>query len=175
MSFQAKLLVFIGLAFLACKIYKCDAQDSLQKPLDFPSSSSFQSKQQSNTPILSVNKATNFGNIEFSLKYESDNNEPYSNKPLTGFTSRNDYGVTPEISLFSSESPSSANLAVNSNVKSVRFDRYKNTIPAIYRLTLKGYSVMEHSNNKTDVWTLNKVKNKAYRKPEIMFSVTKRF
>ncbi|MGX5173081.1 hypothetical protein ACUR5C_03530 [Aliikangiella sp. IMCC44653] len=56
-----------------------------------------------------------------------------------------------------------------------RADRYKNTSPSVYRLTLKGYSVIEKDDKKISYWNLNKMKNSPYKKYEVMFSVTKHF
>lgn len=84
----------------------------------------------------------------------------------------------PEISLFTTNHElKTYHLGEQYSVDSIvrRQDRYKNSIPAIFRMTLKGYSVVEYSNQKTDTWSLNKIENKAFRKPEIMFSVTKHF
>lgn len=60
-------------------------------------------------------------------------------------------------------------------VQKNRSDRYKDTIPAVYRVTLKGYSVFEKSTQSAKFWSLDKMKGQSYRKYEIMFSVTKRF
>ena len=60
-------------------------------------------------------------------------------------------------------------------VQKNRSDRYKDTIPAVYRVTLKGYSVFEKSTKSAKFWSLDKMKGQSYRKYEIMFSVTKRF
>jgi hypothetical protein len=56
-----------------------------------------------------------------------------------------------------------------------RFDRYKNTLPAMYSLTLKGYSLLETSANQIQTLSLQRHKDSPYRKYEVMFSVTKRF
>ena len=75
-------------------------------------------------------------------------------------------------------SPDNAAHSVNAAIslkKQIRSDRYKNTIPAIYRLTLKGYSIYEAKGNKIHYWNLNRVKNKSIKKYEVMFSVTKHF
>ena len=56
-----------------------------------------------------------------------------------------------------------------------KHNRYKNTIPAVYRLTLKGYSILEYSDYQTNTWGLNKVKDEFFKKPQIMFSFSKQF
>ena len=56
-----------------------------------------------------------------------------------------------------------------------RFDRYKDTIPAIYRLTIKGYSIYEKEHNTVETWGMNKVKSHPCKDYELMFSVTKHF
>lgn len=85
------------------------------------------------------------------------------------------HSFRPEISLFTSDKQADNSLVDYQLVSKRKFNRYKNSIPTVYRLTLKGYSVVEYSNNQTDTWSLNKVKHRAFRKPEIMFSVTKSF
>lgn len=85
----------------------------------------------------------------------------------------------PQITLFASHR-NSRKLDFNSdwhyrfNEKN-RSDRYKNTIPAVYRLSLKGYSVFEKSDKIAKFWSFDKMKGQPYKKYEIMFSVTKRF
>ena len=83
---------------------------------------------------------------------------------------------SPQISLFSSGSrPASKNRAgyLGKGVK--RFDRYKNTIPAVYRLTLKGYALYENDSKTVETWGMNKVKNHPCKDYELMFSITKQF
>ena len=84
--------------------------------------------------------------------------------------------LSPQISLFSSGNykRQHANNLYQSQTKH-RSDRYKNTIPAIYRLTLKGYSLYERSDRKSEAWGLNRVKDKQFKDYELMFSVTKNF
>ena len=91
-----------------------------------------------------------------------------SEQPL----SNTETGFVPKISVYTS---------LKSNVKQqgyksgTRSDRYKDTIPAVYRLTLKGYSVYENNSYHSKYWAFDKVKDSPYRKYEIMFSVTKEF
>ncbi|TQV89696.1 hypothetical protein [Aliikangiella coralliicola] len=83
---------------------------------------------------------------------------------------------SPQISLFSSARLKLHPANTTSQLQTRhRSDRYKNSIPAIYRLTLKGYSLYERSNNKIEAWGLNRVKGKQYKDYELMFSVTKHF
>ena len=125
---------------------------------------------------MSFSKSTSIGNIELSLQYQSSNFESNSFKPYAGFSTPRQPGLLPQITLFSSAPESSIGYQPSGeNLKPVRYDRYKDTIPLVYRLTLKGYSIMEYSNNQTDVWSLDKVKDKLFKNPEILFSVTKSF
>jgi len=120
---------------------------------------------------VGISKEFSFGGIELRL----------SNYKYNQFHA--DSKLTPEISLFTSfESSTRSPLdlmdkkyqAKNHLDKSTS-NRYKNTIPMIYKVTLKGYSIMEYSNYQADTWSLNKSDIKAFRKPEIMFSLTKYF
>lgn len=72
----------------------------------------------------------------------------------------------------SNDSFSKNYLAKSSSQKS---NRYKNTIPTSYQLTLKGYSIMEYSNNKMTSWSFDRVENRAFRKSTIMLSFNMRF
>ncbi len=81
-----------------------------------------------------------------------------------------------QISLFRSRPVEELSLSSLKNKKKhQRFDRYKNTIPTVYRLTLKGYSIFEQSEDKMHFWRMDKVKDSPYKKYELMFSVTKQF
>lgn len=129
-------------------------------------------------PALKFSKNTRFANIEVSLKYDSvDFPGDISSHSSDGHKQK---VLTPEVTIFSTSRRDYLDYQIDDNNqldirKLNRSDRYKNTIPAVFRVTVKGYSIMEHSNNKTDTWTLNKMSGKAFRKPEIMFSLTKRF
>ena len=113
---------------------------------------------------------TSFGGIEVSLTSQRDYQSYRTD------SSDNETQFRPEISLFTSKKNQPKLLkAFKQNVVKGKSNRYKNTIPAVYRLTLKGYSIMEYSNSKTDTWSLNRVKDKTIRKPAIMFSITKEF
>ncbi|WP_196137709.1 hypothetical protein [Aliikangiella sp. G2MR2-5] len=112
-----------------------------------------------------VTTMTSFGGIELSLSSQPS----YSNKSDT---------IRPEISLFTSRAPSKAldftRTKLFERSTPQKSNRYKNTIPAIYRITLKGYSIMEYSNYQTSTWSLDKVGLRELRKPQIMFSIEKR-
>jgi len=177
---QAKSLVLIIVVMAALKFFQCNAQDDIQNSAFRFSEAEFAenySLDANDSPVLKVSKSTHFGKLQFSLQYHSGDNVDNTLYPQSGFASFEQVGLTPQLTLFTTEQPASYrnhSTPLKHN-KVVRYDRYQNTIPAVFRLTLKGYSIMEHSNNQTDVWTLNKVKNKDLRRPEIMFSVTKRF
>ena len=180
MSFKAKSLILLALAVVAFKFCQCNAQDDFQNNGFRFSEAEFAENyaiDANDSPVLKLSKTTDFGKLQFSLQYHGTDYEDNTINPHTGFASAEPSGLTPQLTLFSTEQPKQRKYRPQplDNGKVVRYDRYQNTIPAVFRLTLKGYSVMEHSNNQTDVWTLNKVKNKDLRKPEIMFSVTKRF
>ncbi|WP_444994991.1 hypothetical protein [Aliikangiella sp. IMCC44359] len=82
----------------------------------------------------------------------------------------------PQISFYTSNKGKSLDIQPSSEGdKKPRHDRYKNTIPPVYRLTLKGYSIYEKSDEHIQFWGLNKVKNNPYKKYELMFSITKHF
>lgn len=84
--------------------------------------------------------------------------------------------LVPQISIFTSQHKNTAkNNLFSRDDKTPRFDRYKNTIPVIYNLTLKGYSIFEQSDSKSKVFQLNKVKDLNNRNFELMFSVSKHF
>ena len=83
---------------------------------------------------------------------------------------------SPQISLLSSSSrPASSNKAGFFGKGVKRFDRYKDTIPAVYRLTLKGFSLYENDSKTVETWGMNKVKNHPCKDYELMFSITKQF
>ncbi|TQV77006.1 hypothetical protein FLL45_03370 [Aliikangiella marina] len=135
--------------------------------------------KRSESSLVSYTRPMNFGGVMFSLNIETDNNPPISNKPVDESFAivGSETSIRPQITLFSSapKLSTASNLSYRSSSKSVRHDRYKDTIPAIFRLTLKGYSIMEHSDKETLAWTLNKVDNKEFRKPQLMLSFTKQF
>lgn len=79
----------------------------------------------------------------------------------------------PAITLFALGEQTSQTLDGAATAK--KYNRYHNSVPAVYRLTLKGYSIFEYSQGKSESLSLDKIDNRAFRKPEIMFSVTKRF
>ena len=56
-----------------------------------------------------------------------------------------------------------------------RADRYKDTIPAIYRLTLKGFSIYETTDSASKFWEFEKISDSPYKNYELMFSFTKHF
>jgi len=93
----------------------------------------------------------------------------YAGKPLS--TERRE----PQISIFFSAKHKNNSDFYSNSKASHRFDRYKNTIPVVYRLTLKGYSLYEQSANKVEAWGFNKIKGHQGNKYELMFSVTRQF
>ncbi len=84
--------------------------------------------------------------------------------------------LVPQISIYSTEKKKKSGLNfMNSDDKNPRFDRYKDTTPLVYSLTLKGYSLFEQSDSKTKVFQLNRIKDLNNRNFELMFSVSKHF
>lgn len=81
-------------------------------------------------------------------------------------------GVVPKISVYTSAKASSPTPAYNLKGRN---DRYKNTIAAVYRLTLKGYSIYENDSYNSKYWEFDKDQDSPYKKYELMFSVTKEF
>ena len=149
----AKKIVLFCVSFMC---YNCFAVDS--QKIDFSTSST----------QVTLSKDFSFGGIELKLSNYKSNQNNMSSR------------LSPEISLYSSFSSSNKfNLVLLNdselNLSKSKFNRYKNTIPAVYKVTLKGYSIMEYSNYKTDTWSLNKADLKAFRQPEIMFSISKQF
>lgn len=87
---------------------------------------------------------------------------------------QNDY--IPQISIFTSKKQRTKSTSSFWNGKQVyRFDRYKNTIPAVYRLTLKGYSLFEKDDKTSEVFGFDRVKGISHKGFELMFSITKQF
>ena len=114
-------------------------------------------------------KFSSFGGVEFGV----------SKTVLVNDQLTSDETFVPQITLFASHD-NTRKLDFNADQhykfnKKNRSDRYKNTIPAVYRLTLKGYSVFEKSDKAAKFWSFDKMKGQPYKKYEIMFSVTKRF
>lgn len=112
----------------------------------------------------------------------SDNFEIAASVPKNGLIEGDgrNFAINPEISILATSYTSNKVLnqkrVINSSgFKPRRNDRYRDTIPAVFRLTLKGYSIVEYSGQHKESWSFNKVSNKALRKPVIMFSFTKRF
>ncbi|MCW8876634.1 MAG: hypothetical protein OQK51_06185 [Kangiellaceae bacterium] len=156
--FSIKSLVCGLVSFLSLGGSICNAQDKSSSQFSFDTS----------TQKLVSN--TSFGGIEVSLTSQQDY-QSYRSE-----SSDSETRFRPEISLFTSKKRQPKLLkAFKQNLVKGKSNRYKNTIPAVYRLTLKGYSIMEYSDYKTDTWSLSRVKDKTIRKPEIMFSITKEF
>jgi len=119
--------------------------------------------------VLGLKHKVSFGSgIEFGLGQANEMNNARFNR-----ASDNNY--IPQISLFTSNKHrvKSSNLNFGSKMSN-RFDRYKNTIPAVYRLTLKGYSLFEQDDKTTETFGFHKV-DTPYKSFELMFSVTKQF
>ncbi|TQV75122.1 hypothetical protein FLL45_09295 [Aliikangiella marina] len=81
-------------------------------------------------------------------------------------------GIVPKISIYTSSKSSYHQNRFSQNKRS---DRYKNTIPAVYRLTLKGFSIYESDAYVSKYWGFDKDKDSPYKKYEVMFSITKEF
>ena len=94
----------------------------------------------------------------------------------TGYGSQTSYEFAPQISLFKS-SPSSRTpkFSYSSSKISDRGNRYTNSIPVVYMLTVKGRCLLENSVNGTKMWSLDSAKKGVQRKAQLMFSVTKQF
>ena len=189
MRFKTVIFLVVIALIGFCRLSDCNAQSKqalTQNPVIVESQSVLfkdpglftQNKSVEDNILIAYSKPTGFGGFEFSLNMQSGEFVDANNIAHQPFAvSSNSTQIRPQITLFSSRANNSKEfkLPVNSSSKLARNDRYKNTIPAIFRLTLKGYSIMEHSNNQTLAWTLNKVDNKDLRKPELMFSFTKKF
>ncbi|MET1255746.1 hypothetical protein [Aliikangiella maris] len=84
----------------------------------------------------------------------------------------------PQISIFTASSKVTAQNSldsVNDTAKITRSDRYKDTLPVVYRLTLKGYCIYEQTDEHIKYWAMERVKDSPYKKYELMFSITKNF
>lgn len=88
--------------------------------------------------------------------------------------SQQTYEFDPQISLFKSSSFTRSSRYSNSKI-SGRLDRYTNSIPVVYMLTLKGRCILENSGEETTMWSLDSARKGVQRKAELMFSVTKQF
>ena len=94
----------------------------------------------------------------------------------TGYGSQTSFKFAPQISLFKSSSSSRAPKFNYSSTKiGDRGDRYTNSIPVVYMLTVKGRCLLENSVNGTKMWSLDSAKKGVQRKAQLMFSVTKQF
>jgi hypothetical protein len=94
----------------------------------------------------------------------------------TGYGSQTSYKFAPQISLFKSSSSSRApKFSYSSSKISDRGNRYTNSIPVVYMLTVKGRCLLENSVKGTKMWSLDSAKKGVQRKAQLMFSVTKQF
>jgi hypothetical protein len=84
------------------------------------------------------------------------------------------YKFEPEISFFKSSSKPSKTNHFTNKIRS-GINHYRNTIPAVFMLSLKGRCLYENSGNDTTLWSLNRAKKGVQRKAVLMFSVTKQF
>ena len=130
-------------------------QDSIETQPDFSHHSKFE--------LGISHQFSNSAGIEFGVA-----------TPSNAFTQDDDKNYVPQITFFTTGKKITPKPNTNF-VKSKKHNRYKNTIPAVYRLTLKGYSIYETSDNKSKFLEFDKVKGSPYKKYELMFSVTKRF
>ncbi|WP_196140260.1 hypothetical protein [Aliikangiella sp. G2MR2-5] len=86
------------------------------------------------------------------------------------------YVVSPQISFYtSSDSGFNSEGLQLKNRQIQRFDRYKNTIPAVYRITLKGYALYESRDNRVETLGFNKVDFSEMPSYTLMFSFVKKF
>jgi hypothetical protein len=143
-------------------VYQLDLQYSIDN-FDQPTRNFYFSGEHDGR--FSVNKQlSDKRGIQFKL-FDSDNND------ISGEAT---YQFRPQISLFQSSSKPSV-----SNYSSGRIgpgiNRYTNTKPAVFMLTIKGRSLFENSRNETKLWSLDKVKYGVQNSAELMFSVTKQF
>ena len=162
---KVKALISVGFALLGLNMLCCKANDNKNASNDFQLS--YKDGQ--------LTKQTQFGGVEVSIFGRTSEVEKINNAQSLSAISRNNTGFRPEISLFTSAEASKISTSSLSAAQRGKSNRYKNTIPAVYRLTLKGYSIMEYSNNVAQTWSLDKVSNRSISKPTIMFSVTKQF
>ncbi len=161
---KAKALVSVALTLIGLNMLCCKANENKNSSNDF----------QLSYKDGHLTKQTHFGGVEVSLFERRSEFEAFNAQPRSVFNNTNT-DFRPEISLFTSAEASKISTTALNAAQRGKSNRYKNTIPAVYRLTLKGYSIMEYSNNVAHTWSLDKVKNRVISKPTIMFSVTKRF
>jgi len=92
------------------------------------------------------------------------------------YDSQTSFEFAPQISLFKS-APTSRSPKLNYSSTKIgdRGDRYSNSLPIVYMLSLKGRSLLENSVNGTKMWSLDSAKKGVQRKAQLMFSVTKQF
>jgi len=110
--------------------------------------------------------ASSIHGARLGLEFKLSETQP--NMPFHRGDSSNQW--QPEISLFTSRYRNP-----DTRIGKGRSDRYKNTLPAVFRLTLKGYCLMQVAGNDVQTWEFNRVKEKDIRKYQLMFSVTKHF
>lgn len=92
------------------------------------------------------------------------------------YDSQTSYEFAPQISLFKSASTSRLpNFSYSGAKIGDRGDRYSNSTPIVYMLTVKGRCLLENSINGTKMWSLDSAKKGVQRKAQLMFSVTKQF
>ena len=158
-----------------CPVLASESGDDFQYSATSAASTSdsFSDQSQQNIAqdkfVLGLTHKVSFGSgIEFGLGQANEINNSRFNR-----SSDNNY--IPQISLFTSNKHQVKNRTLNFGSKlSSRFDRYKNTAPAVYRLTLKGYALFEQDDKTSEAFGFNKV-DTPYKSFELMFSVTKQF
>lgn len=163
MKIDVKSVVIKLILFVVGVFGRCDAENDIV----------FNNQKTTSQKIISeAPKTINLINLDTSLNFNIIKDRDSLQLDISKISSK-DFS---ELTVFTQPIFSQFNFdADNRADDSGRSDRYKNSVPAVFRITLKGYSIMEHSNNRTHTWTLNKIKGRALRKPEIMFSLTKRF
>lgn len=96
----------------------------------------------------------------------------------TGYGSQTSFEFDPQISLFKSAAisqPQKYSYGFSPAKVGDRQNRYSNSIPVVYMLTLKGRCLLENSVKGTKMWSLDSAKKGVQRKAQLMFSITKQF
>jgi hypothetical protein len=149
-----------------------DTQFNASSTVSITSDNYFQHNQ-TNEPkdkfLLGLAHKVSFSSgIEIGLGQANEMNNARFNR-----TAENNY--IPQITLFTSTNQIVNQSYLGSGEKSLnRFDRSKNTSPAVYRLTLKGYALFEQDDKTVETFGFKRI-DTPYKSFELMFSVTKQF
>ena len=84
------------------------------------------------------------------------------------------YEFDPQISLFKSSSKPNKISYIGKRIGK-GMDRYSNTKPVVFMLTLKGRCLFENTGKETKMWSMERAKQGVQQKAELMFSITKQF